>query len=111
MVTRLLQNPARLNAFKTEACPSAPTTTSIAGAPNIPSSATFQPAFFSNPYLAAASAVKFAVVAPVTSPPSQSAARSSPSQIQLSPPPSSSTPPPHTTPTPPSLPPSLPNHL
>src|SRR5258708_32377372 len=92
MVTRLLQNPARLNAFKTEACPSAPTTTSIAGAPNIPSSATSQPAFFSNPYLAAASAVKFAVVAPVTSPPSQSAGRCSASQIQPSATSSSSTP-------------------
>src|SRR5260370_17303430 len=81
IVTRLFPNPARLSAFSIDACTSAPTTTSIGGAPNIPSSATSQPALFSNAYRAAASAVKFAVVAQVTSPPSQSAGKFSASQI------------------------------
>src|SRR6185437_11140411 len=49
-----------------------PTTTVIGGAPNKPSASTFQPARFNKAWRAAASAEKFAIVAPVTKAPPQS---------------------------------------
>src|ERR1700732_3188049 len=84
VVTRRFPSPAKLNAFNIDACTSAPTTTCIGGAPNNPSSATSQPAFFNNEYRADASAVKLAIVAQVTKPPSQLAGKFNASQIQCS---------------------------
>jgi hypothetical protein len=73
VVTRFRPKPARLNALRMEACTSAPTTTSIGGAPNIPSSMTFHSSRARSACRAVASAVKFAMVAQVTNPPAQSA--------------------------------------
>ena len=61
---------------------SSPTITVIGGAPNRPWASTFQPAFLSTAPRAAASAVKLAMVAPVTKAPAQVAGRPSSSRIQ-----------------------------
>ena len=82
MVTRLLPNPAKLNAFSIDACASAPTTTSSGGAPNIPSAVTSHPARARSAWRAVTSAVKFAMVAQVTKPPSHSGGNPSASQTQ-----------------------------
>ena len=65
-------NPRNPRDLKIVGCASAPTTTLIAGAPHCPSASTFQPAFCSTAWRAAASAEKFAIVAPVTNAPPHS---------------------------------------
>src|SRR6267154_86282 len=81
-VTRFLPNPANLNAFEIEACTSAPTTTSMGGAPNIPSALTSQPARANIACRAETSAVKLAIVAQVTRPPAQSGGNRNTSHTQ-----------------------------
>ena len=63
---------------------SAPTTTVTGGAPCRPSSSTFQPARASTAWRAAASAVKFAIVAPATNAPALSGGSRSASSVQAS---------------------------
>ena len=62
-------------ALNREGCASSPTTTVIGGAPNSPSDSTSQPSRASTSWRAAASATKFATVAPVTKATSDEAGR------------------------------------
>jgi hypothetical protein len=65
-------------------CASSPITTVTGGAPNSPSASTFQPWRASTACLAAASELKFAIVAPVVNAPAQLASRPKMSRIQPS---------------------------
>ena len=67
--SRLRPKPSRPSALMSVGCASSPTTTVIGGAPNSPSASTSQPARASTAWRAAASAVKLAIVAPVTKAP------------------------------------------
>src|SRR3982751_1574134 len=73
--TRLRPRPSRPNDLVTEGCASALTITVIGGAPKSPSASAFQPACLSTLWRAAASAQKFATVAPVTKAPLHSGGR------------------------------------
>src|SRR5207253_68744 len=69
VTTRLRPKPARPSALTRLTCTSSPTTTVMGGAPNNPSASTSHSARSRRAWRAAASAVKFAIVAPVTKPP------------------------------------------
>ena len=75
--------PRNRSAAKMVACASAPTITSMAGAPNRPSFSTSQPARRSSSLRAAARPTKFAMVAPVTNPTDALRGKSSSSRSQL----------------------------
>ena len=81
-MTRSLPNPSKLSAFNRLTCTSSPTITITDGAPNNPFASTSQPCFFNIACRAAAKAVKFAMVAPLTNPPPASAGKDSTSSNQ-----------------------------
>jgi hypothetical protein len=65
-------------------CASSPITTLIGGAPKRPSASTSQPCAASSAWRAAASELKFAIVAPVTKAPAEPSGRQKISRIQSS---------------------------
>src|SRR3569623_1806715 len=107
VVTRFAPSPRYFSPENTVACASAPISTLIGGAPNMPSASTSQPTRRNTSLRAAARHTKLATVAPVTNPTDASAGspRSS-RQPPATPPPSP--PPPPARPPPPPPPPSPP---
>ena len=82
--SRLRPKPTRPSALISVGCASSPITTVIGGAPNSPSASTSQPCAASTAWRAAASALKLAIVAPVTNAPAQSSGRPKSPRIQPS---------------------------
>ncbi len=83
-MTRDLPRPSSARALSTLTCASSPITTSSSGAEKSPRASTSQPSRARSAWRAAASAVKFASVAPVTKPPAVPAGSASASTIQRS---------------------------